>query len=146
MGLYHVSENAHLMHMLPRIPETAYEGFEDVVTPRVCFSTSIDGAIIAIDPLVHPKLNPFLYVYKPVDYDINLIHRPTYEEVPDVIITNEIWYLGPIDVYPIGIVRINSSKDLGQFVSTINDRYSFYVRSYEYDLHLYKNGDELMRG
>lgn len=46
--IYHLSKNPNLHILTPRIPEKAIEGIEDTTTPRVCFSTSINGCLNAL--------------------------------------------------------------------------------------------------
>jgi hypothetical protein len=105
----------------PRIPITTYldesgKIIEDEVTPRVCFSTSILGCLLATDFSSNIKNNftdlnkinldyfRSLYVYS-VDNIPNLfipkskpINNNYVGVVPDCEITGEVWSLDPIEL------------------------------------------------
>lgn len=60
--IYHLSrEELHTMD--PRIPKSAMSDFEDTKTPRVCFSTTINGALNGIQEQF-PKMENEEYVSK----------------------------------------------------------------------------------
>ena len=46
--LYHLSKDPNLNILTPRISKTIIEGIEDNTTPRVSFSTSINGCLNAL--------------------------------------------------------------------------------------------------
>lgn len=51
--LYHLSENPYLTKLTPRLPDGAIPGAEEMETPRVSFSTSINGCLLAIGTYDH---------------------------------------------------------------------------------------------
>lgn len=97
--LYFISEKKGLTHLNPRVPSNymTKNGYEDGKTPRVCFSTSIDGCLMALSMKCS---NHEYYVYTPTEY--GKIISPTVKQVPDVKITNEKWILEPVDIQCIG--------------------------------------------
>ena len=123
--VFHISPEGHLDGQIfkPRVPEylDKYDpsdtGFEDVETPRVCFSPSIEGCLNAI--IVHiarwktaNKLRDW-YVYIPekplkeYKYRTNkqLINE---KKVYDANLTKEIWIEEPVRLKQYGIIRIDS--------------------------------------
>lgn len=46
--IYHLSKDPNLKILTPRVPEIAKEGVEDKITPRICFSNSINGCLNAL--------------------------------------------------------------------------------------------------
>lgn len=87
----------------PRIPDNflTKNGYEDAKTPRVCFSTNIDGCLKGLSQNLTGKE---FYIYKPVGfYDVI---TPTEKQVPDVKITNERWITSPVDVKMIGKIKV----------------------------------------
>lgn len=86
----------------PRIPDNymTQHGYEDNKTPRVCFSTSIDGCLTALGMNVS---NQKFYVYQPIS-DAKVI-TPTEEQVPDVKITKERWICEPVQLHYIGAIK-----------------------------------------
>ena len=92
----------------PRIPENflTKNGYEDNKTKRVCFSTSIDGALKALSQNLKGKT---FYVHTP---STNIsVKTPSISEVPDSKITNEVWCLDPVKLSMIG--KIHVIKDDG---------------------------------
>lgn len=55
--LYHLSENPYLTKLTPRLPDGAIPGAEEMETPRVSFSTSINGCLLAICGYVYRYTN-----------------------------------------------------------------------------------------
>ena len=97
----------------PRIPDNymTQNGFEDSETPRVCFSTSIDGCLIGLGQNI---TNKEFYVYHPVGK--YKVITPTEEQVPDVKITKERWICEPVELTCIGKIKAideNGPKDDG---------------------------------
>ena len=100
--LYTISENnLDGKTLTPRIPENflTKNGYEDNKTKRVCFSTSISKCLTALSQNCTNK-EFFVHVPDPSkEYDI---YKPTKDEVPDVIITDEHWILNPVNLICIG--------------------------------------------
>ena len=123
--VFHISPEGHLDGQIfkPRVPEylDKYDpsdtGFEDVETPRVCFSPSIEGCLNAI--LVHiarwktaNKLRDW-YVYipeKPLKEYKYRTNKQLIDEkkVYDANLTKEIWIEEPVRLKQYGIIRIDS--------------------------------------
>lgn len=108
--LFFLSEDNHDGKTLtPRVPSNFLTkgGYEDSKTPRVCFSTHIDGALIGLSQNLKGKT---FYVHKPendVDY-----HTPTLSEVPDSKVTNEVWVTEPVKIKCVGKIEvIEADKD-----------------------------------
>lgn len=109
--LYCVSKQSDLdKHKLnPRVPSNFLvdNGYEDDKTPRVCFSTSIDGCLRALSQNLK---GVELYVYAPVGkHDIT---TPTINQVPDVKITQERWITEPVSITKLGKIKV--TKDSGK--------------------------------
>ena len=68
----------------PRIPQNflTKHGYEDNTTKRVCFSTSIDGCLIALSQ----------------------------KQVPDVTYTHEVWVTEPVTLKVTGKIVIKDAK------------------------------------
>lgn len=103
-SLYFISKDrldeSEIIH--PRIPDDymTQHGYEDNKTPRVCFSTSIDGCLTALGMNVS---NQKFYVYHPIS-DAKVI-TPTEEQVPDASITKERWICEPVQLHYIGAIK-----------------------------------------
>lgn len=103
-SLYFISKDrldeSEIIH--PRIPDNymTQHGYEDNKTPRVCFSTSIDGCLTALGMNVS---NQKFYVYHPIS-DAKVI-TPTEEQVPDASITKERWICEPVQLHYIGAIK-----------------------------------------
>lgn len=96
----------------PRVPSNfmTKNGYEENKTPRVCFSTSIDGCLRALSQNVNGKE---FYVYNPEISSKHTVYKPTQKEVPDVKVTNEHWILQPVTLYCIGKIRVTGEKGNG---------------------------------
>ena len=126
--VYHISPEGHLDgHVFkPRVPEyldkydPSKTEFEDVETPRVCFSPSIEGCLNAIIVNIGRwktanKLRDW-YVYipeKPLKEYKYRTNKQLVDEklVYDANITKEIWIEEPVRLKQYGIIRIDSVTD-----------------------------------
>lgn len=115
LNLFFVSEHGDYDETVvhPKIPDNymTQNGFEDNTTPRVCFSTSIDGCLIALGQNITNKV---FYVYQPVGKHKVVV--PTEEQVPSVKITKERWICEPVELTCIGKIKAideNGPKDDG---------------------------------
>ena len=101
MLLYHISEDVMFNKKLyPRIPDNHMTkiGAEENKTPRVCFSESIDGALIALGQNLRGKR---LYVYvADLKGQRVVTNREIVDKgfVPDAKITGETWVLDPVRI------------------------------------------------
>lgn len=126
--VYHISPEGHLDGQIfkPRVPDyldkydpTKTE-FEDVETPRVCFSPSIEGCLNAIIVNIGrwktaEKLRDW-YVYipeKPLKEYKYRTNKQLIDEkkVYDANITKEIWIEEPVRLKQYGVIRIDSVTD-----------------------------------
>ena len=113
LNLFFVSEHGDYDETIikPKIPNNymTQNGFEDNITPRVCFSTSIDGCLMGLSQNITDKT---FYVYQPVGK--HKIITPTEKQVPDVKITKERWICEPVELTCIGKIKAideNGPKD-----------------------------------
>ena len=103
-SLYFISKDrldeAEIIH--PRIPDNymTQHGYEDNKTPRISFSTSIDGCLMGLGKNVS---NQVFYVYQPVGK--YKVITPTIDQVPDVKITKERWICEPVKLIRVGKIR-----------------------------------------
>lgn len=101
--LYHLSkDNRDSKTLEPRIPKSHFIdiGYEDGVTPRVCFAQSIEGALKALGDRV---LNTELFVHvADGNYDF---YKPTKKQVPDCKITGEVWVKEKVKLKLIGKIK-----------------------------------------
>lgn len=124
---YHISERElESLVLHPRVPEGINEitpGFEDETTPRVCFSSSVDGCLKAIGPgLDRFGKWPQMFVYVPITEppQNNIVSNKilvSKKLVMDANISEEFWVVNSIAVKLIGTIQIldcvmNQAEDL----------------------------------
>ena len=104
LNLFFISseEDLHETEMTPRIPNNymTENGYEDNKTPRISFSTSIDGCLMGLGKNVS---NQVFYVYQPAGK--YKVITPTIDQVPDVKITKERWICEPVKLVRVGKIR-----------------------------------------
>lgn len=73
----------------PRVPENfmTTNGFEDHATARICVTPTIDKCLMALSDNLADKV---LFVYETKNIDFI---TPTVNQVPDVNLTNESWFV-----------------------------------------------------
>ena len=107
--LFHLSlSDLNTSILKPQVPKnflTSHK-YEDSTTPRISFCRSIDGCLIGLSANI---ANTVFNVYT-VDrtYTVPLIKEPTVKEVPDVLLTREVWVLNSIKLkylYPIKVLE-----------------------------------------
>ena len=98
--LYHLSSDANLKLLTPKIPNGAVPEYEEMTTPRVCFSDTIEGCLSAVQ-----IGDGQLYVYTPVDEDIDY-YIPSNSEVYDAFLTGEVWILKEVEVKCLGKIDV----------------------------------------
>lgn len=129
--VFHISPEGHLDGRIfkPRVPEyldkydPSKTEFEDVETPRVCFSPSIEGCLNAIIVNIGRwktanKLRDW-YVYipeKPLKEYKYRTNKQLIDEkkVYDANLTREIWIEEPVRLKQYGIIRIDSVVDVNR--------------------------------
>ena len=128
--VYHISAsnmNNEILH--PRIPDNYFtkNGYEDNMTPRVCFSESIPGCIMAINT---KQNNAEFYVHVPYgSYDVI---TPTKKQVPDVEITKERWICSDVKIKCIGKIRTWDKGEPGIKFKYGNKTAELYEWDYEW--------------
>jgi hypothetical protein len=98
--LYHIStQELNNVRLNPRIPKARFTS-EDGHTPRICFSTTIEGCLNALP--AYP--NTQFFVYTPVEDKLKFKY-PTKKQVPDVKLTNEVWVTIPVTLQKVAILK-----------------------------------------
>lgn len=126
--VFHVSPDAHLDGRVftPRVPsylgdyDPDDKNFENSTTPRVCFSTSVDGAINAIIVNMNrqqPNQFDRFYVYIPEKPVGDYKHKTNKEiirdhDVFDANSTKELWIMEPVRLKLYGAIRIDQVKNV----------------------------------
>lgn len=108
--IYFLSEsNMDGKTLTPRIPSNymTKNGYEESKTPRVCFSTSIDGSLMGLSQNLKDKE---LYVHIP-ESEVN-IYKPSVKQVPDCKITGEVWVKDKVNIKCIGKIKVIKDKGL----------------------------------
>lgn len=113
--LFHLSENnLHGKYLSPRVPQNymTKHGYEENKTPRVCFSTSIQGALIAMSSNL---LGKTFFVHEPWDYKgLDIVTNETIVKnklVPDAHLTKETWVLKPVKLRLVKIITVTDVID-----------------------------------
>lgn len=79
----------------------------DYKTARVCFYTSIDQALIAMDQNLTGKE---LYIYQPRNIDLDSLYKPSIDEAPYTILLDEYWYLDKVEVKYLTSIKVENKK------------------------------------
>lgn len=122
-NLYFISElsmNDELL--IPRVPNNymTKNSFEDNVIPRVCFSATIDGALMALSQNIKGKK---FYVHVPEDGQRLTIIKPAVASVSDQLITHEHWVMEKVNLRCIGQIEITGDGD---------NEYEYTYKKYKY--------------
>lgn len=128
--LYFVStKNLDKKVLAPRIPSNYFtrNNFEENTTPRVCLSTSIEGACIGLSRAIEGTK---LYVHTPVN-EVNY-YTPTIEEVPDRKFSHEVWVKEPVRMKYIGQIKITETTKSHKFAYGKIHEGELWERSYEW--------------
>ena len=93
--------------IVPRIPHNYFTEnyYEDTITPRVCLSSTIEGALKAISS--KRKIGTEFYVHTPM-HECTVYH-PTEQQVPGCKLTGEVWSKEPVRLTTIGKIRVTES-------------------------------------
>lgn len=105
--LFHLSQtNLDGIILKPRIPVNVLtqQGYEENKTPRISFSTSIDGALTGIGSDLTGKV--FFVHTIDTSYNEPIIKQVTIKEIPDVLYTDEIWVLNDVRLKCIRTIRV----------------------------------------
>lgn len=116
-NLYFISDKFINDTIMPRVPSNYFtqNGFEDSIHERVCFCKTIDKCLMALSKNCKDMV---FYVYEVDNVDNYQVYQPNTEEVPDSMITEELWILTPVKVKYIGKIRCIDS--------VLNDGYLFH--------------------
>ena len=129
MYLYFVTQkdfNNDFIILNPRIPKTIGDD-EEAITPRICMSTSILGAMSSICKNLNYGCKTFIYKLEISNDEMNddtYIHYPTENEVPDAFYTGEVWVLKSVQlklfktlkITNINIHDVNENISIGNFI------------------------------
>ena len=102
--MYHLSQyNLDGKIIRPTIPNNFFtkNNYEENSTPRVCFSDSIDKCIMALNKKCEDEE---LFVHIPDGK--YTVYKPNKNEVPDTLITKELWIESPVKMKCIGKIKI----------------------------------------
>ena len=128
---YHLSPIKGLTKLQPSVPSnflTDY-GFENSTINRVCFTPSIDQCLMAMSANITHKE---FYVYIPYNIDTNKLRKPSVEEVPDSLITGEVWSLQSVRIKCIGKIRVTRPKGTTHNYN-YGDKYTAELYEWEYE-------------
>ena len=109
--LYFVSEKSIKDNILfPRIPDNYFtqNGYEDNINKRVCFCKTIEKCLMALSKNCKDLV---FYVYEVDDATKYQVYEPDVSEVPDSIITEELWILSPVKLKFICKVKCTNSVE-----------------------------------
>ena len=125
--VFHVSMDKHIDGQVwkPRVPDylDPYNpedtGFEDNTTPRICFSTSIEGALNGITVNIQrqsPDTFDKMYVYIPEKPWKEYKHKTNKQLVKDKLVydanvTREVWIMEPVRMKLYGVIRVDQIAD-----------------------------------
>lgn len=92
----------------PRIPQTllVQQKHADYKTKRICFYPSIDSALTAFSTTLEGVT---LFVYQPVGLHTDSLVKPSITSVPTSPITDEYWYLAPIQLKKVAQIKVIKS-------------------------------------
>lgn len=121
--VFHVTPEKHADGQVwnPRVPDyldpynPEEKGFEDNTTPRICFSTSIEGCLNGITvnlPRQNPDQFDKMYVYIPEKPWKEYKHKTNKELVKeklvyDANVTREVWITEPVRMKLYGVIRVD---------------------------------------
>lgn len=110
--LYHLSEqnlDGKTLEPRPLDPMRAMDS-EDWRVPRICVSTSIDGAVSSLLDSVSCPFGKKFWVHVPTNLEelflLNKVHRPSTKQVPDAEVTGEHWLKAPTVMKAIGKIEV----------------------------------------
>ena len=126
--VFHVTPEKHADGQVwkPRVPDyldpynPEETGFEDNTTPRICFSTSIEGCLNGITvnlPRQNPDQFDKLYVYIPEKPWKQYKHKTNKELVKDKLVydanvTREVWIMEPVRMKLYGVIRVDQVSNV----------------------------------
>ena len=144
--VFHVTDKSHFDGQIfePRVPEylDPYDPndkyFEDNTTPRVCFSTSIEGALNGIMCNMErdtPERFNKMYVYIPEKPFEKYKHKTTKDIVSDKTVwdanvTREVWITEPVRMKLYGVIQVDQVSDMKRKKAVPNAKNEKHTRPY----------------
>lgn len=103
MRLYHASLVPNLTTLIPKRPVhfMTKHLLEEGKTKRVSFAPSIKNCLRGVGA----STGKTYFIYEPTSINAKYLYRPTRAEVPDAGLTNEYWYLRPVNVRLVAVVK-----------------------------------------
>lgn len=127
--LYHVSKKnlGRKVTFEPRVPKNnlTSDGTEDNEIPRICLAPTIQGCILALDPLYKLK-DLDLFVYQVIDKGQRRLSTKSiikYDLVPDASKTKEVWFLESCQLNMVG--QLHTDSFFGNFITFTSEDFSF---------------------
>lgn len=111
LRLFHLSEkNLDNKILVPKIPKNylTKNNLEDNKTKRICFSETINGALIALSKNLE---NKELYVHTTKINKETKIIQPNKLQIPDIEHTKEIWILNEIKLNKEFKIKVKKAKE-----------------------------------
>lgn len=126
--VFHVTPEKHADGQIwkPRVPDyldpynPEETGFEDNTTPRICFSTSIEGCLNGITvnlPRQNPDQFDKMYIYIPEKPWKEYKHKTNKELVKeklvyDANVTREVWITEPVRMKLYGVIQVDQVSNV----------------------------------
>lgn len=132
--LFHLSSlNLDNEILKPRIPNNymTQNGYEDNVTKRVSFSTSIQGCLIGMSQNLKNKILNVHIPSDPIDTNHIINTKKLKDKVPDAHLTGEIWITIPIKIKYIYKIKILQTDNHFQYTFGPNKKATTYSWKYE---------------
>ena len=137
---YHISPYPNITTLIPKVPKhfLTEHGHEEGRTPRISLAGSIKSCLRGVGS----AKNKVYYVYTPTSINPKYLRKVTRDMVPDSRLTHEWWYLRPLNVKLVAVIKGGEVYDnkvyyVGPLVG-VSSGYK-----YEY-LKRYKNGKEII--
>lgn len=138
-------ENLDGKTLYPRVPdnELTRKGTEDAKTPRVCMSFFVEGCLRSITTTC---LSQSFNIYTAVDIEEQYL--PTEKEVPDAMLTGEVWVTQPVRLTYYGRLDLFSRVDTAPCMGYPSDsnKYGFVeVALYDYAVYAKSSFDRISK-
>lgn len=107
--------------LFPKIPTNYFTkySYEDNIHKRVCFCKTIEKCLMALSRNCKDLI---FNVYGVDDINNYQIYKPNTSEVPDSIITEELWILTPVKLKYIGKIKCTSSDSNDGYIFNYGDK------------------------
>lgn len=117
ISTYDINDNI----LFPRIPDNYFtqNGYEDNIHKRVCFCKTIEKCLMALSKNCE---NLVFNVYEVDDITKYQVYKLDVCEVPDSIITEELWILEPVKLKFIYKIKCTNSDDNNGYIFKYGDK------------------------